>query len=176
MSSCCFPTSSCSANLDRLSPSEISLSYNGGKDCLVLLILYLYSLHEHYIRRKNATRFPRGGEDRQSDAYSQGIQSVYIKTPHPFPEVETFVQQCEETYSLNLTRYTTPMKAAFASYLADFPSVRAIFVGTRRTDPHGANLTHFDETDHGWPKFMRVHPVINWHYVEIWSVSLPNNV
>jgi hypothetical protein len=64
-----------------------------------------------------------------------------------------------------------PMKAAFAQYLKDKPTVKAIFVGTRRTDPHGQLLTHFDVTDHGWPPFMRVHPVIDWHYAEIWTVS-----
>lgn len=50
--------------------------------------------------------------------------------------------------------------------------MKAILVGTRRTDPHGGNLTHFDETDRGWPSFMRVHPVIDWHYAEIWTVCL----
>ena len=63
------------------------------------------------------------------------------------------------------------MKAAFAAYLRSFPAVRAIFVGTRRTDPHADALSHFDRTDHGWPDFMRVHPVIDWHYVDIWTVS-----
>jgi len=67
--------------------------------------------------------------------------------------------------------YTKPMKASFTEYLEDFPKVKGIFVGTRRTDPHGAQLTHFDPTDHGWPKFMRIHPVIDWHYVDIWTVS-----
>jgi len=62
------------------------------------------------------------------------------------------------------------MKAAFTEYLQDFPKVKAIFVGTRRTDPHAAQLTHFDVTDHGWPDFMRIHPVIDWHYVDIWTV------
>jgi hypothetical protein len=65
-----------------------------------------------------------------------------------------------------------PMKEAFRKYLEEKPTVKAIFVGTRRTDPHGALLTHFDPTDHGWPPFMRVHPVIDWHYAEIWTVSL----
>jgi FAD synthetase len=63
------------------------------------------------------------------------------------------------------------MKEAFRDYLKDKPSVKAVFVGTRRTDPHGENLTHFDPTDHGWPEFMRIHPVIDWHYAEIWAVS-----
>ncbi len=48
-------------------------------------------------------------------------------------------------------------------------NILAIFVGTRRTDPHGSNLTHFDRTDHGWPDFMRIHPVIDWRLGEIWS-------
>ena len=50
--------------------------------------------------------------------------------------------------------------------------MQAIFVGTRRTDPHGGQLTWFDKTDHGWPAFVRCHPVIDWRYVEIWSVSV----
>jgi FAD synthetase len=68
------------------------------------------------------------------------------------------------------------MKEAFQQYLDDVSAVKAILVGTRRTDPHGALLTHFDMTDHGWPKFMRVHPVIDWHYAEIWAVRFRANL
>jgi FAD synthetase len=64
------------------------------------------------------------------------------------------------------------MKQAFEVYLGEHKRVKAILVGTRRTDPHGQSLTHFDETDSGWPAFMRVHPVIDWHYAEIWAVSV----
>lgn len=68
------------------------------------------------------------------------------------------------------------MKEAFTQYLQKNPSVEAIFVGTRRTDPHGGRLSAegFDVTDGGWPRFMRVHPVIEWHYVEVWAVSFPS--
>ncbi|KAJ9662418.1 hypothetical protein H2201_006127 [Coniosporium apollinis] len=144
--------------LDRYSLPELSLSYNGGKDCLVLLILYLSALHS-----KGLTTLPG------TDGQSPPIQCVYIQAPDPFQEVEDFVASSAKTYSLSLERYAKPMKAAFAEYLRDKPTVKAIFVGTRRTDPHGANLTHFDPTDHGWPNFMRIHPVIDWHYVEIWT-------
>lgn len=61
------------------------------------------------------------------------------------------------------------MKAAFASYLAHNPSIQAIFVGTRRTDPHGGDLKPFEMTDRGWPSFMRVHPVLEWRYREVWA-------
>jgi FAD synthetase len=80
------------------------------------------------------------------------------------------VKTTTATYNLSLTRYAKDMKAAFEEYLTDEPTVRAIFVGTRRTDPHGANLTHFDATTSGWPSFMRIHPVIDWHYADIWTV------
>ena len=68
------------------------------------------------------------------------------------------------------------MREAFAAYLADYPNVRAILVGTRRTDPHGAELAHFQRTDGGWPDFMRIHPVIDWHYADIWAFLLELDV
>ncbi|KAF8476962.1 hypothetical protein BDZ91DRAFT_787574 [Kalaharituber pfeilii] len=88
---------------------------------------------------------------------------------HPFPEVDHFVSQCVHRYHLTVHRYPLPMKHAFETYLNQHPHVKAIFVGTRRTDPHGGKLTFFDRTDKGWPDFMRVHPVIDWHYQEIWA-------
>lgn len=140
---------------------ELSLAYNGGKDCLVLLILYLCALH---------TKGLTGSESKQHEP----IQCVYIQAAHPFDEVEEFVASSVKTYALSLREYNKPdMRDAFADYLKDQPSVKAIFVGTRRTDPHGEHLKHFDPTDHGWPSFMRIHPVIDWHYVEIWTVSWP---
>jgi FAD synthetase len=97
------------------------------------------------------------------------LPSVYIISPHPFPEVDDFVNVSENTYHLSLARYAKPMREAFEDYLSDHPPIKAIFVGTRRTDPHGAKLKFFDPTDGGWPSFMRIHPVIDWHYAEVWA-------
>lgn len=133
------------------------MSYNGGKDCLVLLILLLAGLHRHSQTTNPPTPPP------------ETLQSIYIIPPHPFPEVDAFVARSSKTYSLNLTRSTLPMRAALSAYLAANPRLRAVFVGTRRTDPHGASLSSFDETDGNWPRFMRVHPVLDWHYAEIWA-------
>jgi FAD synthetase len=102
---------------------------------------------------------------------SRPLQAIYIVSPHPFAEVEDFVARSAEQYYLDLKRYSLPMRPALEAYLEDEPAVKAIFLGTRRTDPHGEFLTHFDPTDEGWPQIMRVHPVIDWHYVEIWAVS-----
>ncbi|KAJ2902052.1 phosphoadenosine phosphosulfate reductase [Zalerion maritima] len=140
--------------LEEYSLEELSLSYNGGKDCLVLLVLVLATLPSVYT---------------SVDSFPSCFQSVYVVSKHPFREVDDFVEATAGEYCLDLKRYSMGMKQALQSYLDDRPKLRAVFVGTRRTDPHGAKLKHFDETDADWPEFMRIHPVIDWHYVEIWG-------
>lgn len=117
---------------------------------LVLLVMILACLAR---RRSTAT-----------NPSTDKFQAVYIVSPDPFAEVDEFVESSAAQYSLDISRYSLSMKAGLEKYLSDRPGVKAIFVGTRRTDPHGEKLTHFDPTDSGWPSFMRIHPVIDWHY------------
>ncbi|OAA58004.1 FAD-binding domain containing protein [Niveomyces insectorum RCEF 264] len=200
--------------LQRYALDELSLSYNGGKDCLVLLILILACLPTHsrpaYVQVYDPRTPPSraaspadsgaGAADNDDDndkdeddvattpadhgsrsfvppatptatptGSPRRFQAIYIVPPDPFPEVDVFVEASSREYHLDLARYPVPMRAALDAYLRAYPSVRAIFMGTRRTDPHGEFLTHFTPTDAGWPQFMRVHPVIDWHYAEIWA-------
>ncbi|KAF5662642.1 FAD synthetase [Fusarium denticulatum] len=149
--------------LQKYRPEQISLSYNGGKDCLVLLILLLARMGRHYYSTSDTTN----GTSELTPP--EKLQCVYIVAAHPFPEVDTFVETSSEEYGLEVARYVLPMKKGLEIYLEERPSIEAVFVGTRRTDPHGENLTFFDPTDAGWPSFMRIHPVIDWHYVQIWA-------
>ena len=103
---------------------------------------------------------------------SYALQAIYIAPPDSFPEVEDFVATSATQYHLDLVRYTLPMCPALKVYLSDRTAIKAIFMGTRRTDPHSEFLTHFNPTDNDWPQFMRVNPLIDWHYVEIWAVSI----
>ncbi|KAI3555215.1 phosphoadenosine phosphosulfate reductase [Colletotrichum abscissum] len=147
--------------LARYSLEQISISYNGGKDCLVLLIILLAALARRY------PSLPKASQTNGSNgttSFPPEFQAVYIVSKHPFAEVDDFVETTSAEYHLDVKRYAMSMKDGLEAYLADRPTVKAIFVGTRRTDPHGEKLTDFDPTDSGWPAFMRVHPVIDWHY------------
>ncbi|KAL3471111.1 hypothetical protein BJX99DRAFT_250666 [Aspergillus californicus] len=144
--------------LQKYSLDQLAMSYNGGKDCLVLLIIFLAGLHS--ILPLDEKQLP-------------SIPSIYSRPEDSLPEMEDFVQKSSEIYHLHLTKYTmneqTTLKSSFQDYLDRHKSVRAIFVGTRRTDPYCDKLGHFSQTDGGWPPFMRINPVVDWHYAEIWA-------
>lgn len=152
-------------------PEELSLSYNGGKDCLVLLILILACWPASVQPPSSSSSSSSSSISNSSKETLPRLQCIYIAPPDPFQEVEDFVATTTEEYHLDLARYALPMRQALDCYLDEKPHVKAVFMGTRRTDPHSEFLASFTPTDKGWPEFMRINPVLDWHYVEIWTVS-----
>ncbi|KAF8504181.1 hypothetical protein BU17DRAFT_58299 [Hysterangium stoloniferum] len=140
--------------LEKYGEDKISLSFNGGKDCTVLLHLYAAAL---YRWRKRST------------ITSRLIPTIYIAPPSPFDDLESFITSCETLYSLDIFRIKGGMKYALEVYKDKFPKVEAILIGMRRNDPHGGKLSHAILTDVDWPRFMRVHPVLDWSYSDVWD-------
>ncbi|XP_021920063.1 FAD synthase-like isoform X3 [Zootermopsis nevadensis] len=136
---------------DKFSPSEIFLSFNGGKDCTVLL-----HLATAVLRRK----FP---------SLKKPLQAVYIQPQDPFPQVEEFVVESVKRYNLELKTVPGPITHALEVVLAEKPELKAVLMGTRRTDPYSAMMNSFQMTDSGWPQIMRVSPLLNWSYQSVWT-------
>lgn len=79
------------------------------------------------------------------------------------------------------------MKKALETYKSKFPHVKGILIGTRRTDPYcgvfrvlywdvddvGDPLTDKlgfrSPTDKGWPEFVRINPIIEWTFSDVWT-------
>jgi FAD synthetase len=126
------------------------------------------------LKTTNTTDPPPSSSEPQpstSLSFPQPLQGVYIVSPHPFPEVEAFVTTSATDYPLDLARYALPMRPALEAYLGEKTAVKAIFVGTRRTSTlqvPNALRSHRQRL----ASVIRVHPVIGWHYEEIWAVSL----
>ncbi|TFY58475.1 hypothetical protein EVJ58_g6397 [Rhodofomes roseus] len=182
--------------LNVFGPDHVSLSFNGGKDCTVLLHLLAASLGQ------------------RGSLASRPIPAVYIPVPSPFPQLEVFNLETAKQYNLDLFHCpvdepelpvetvagpATPgpaatngviagagttlkakggegMKRALEVYKEQFPHIDAILIGTRRSDPHGATLTFRNTTDPGWPAFERVNPIINWSYGAVWDYLRRFNV
>ncbi|KAH8998037.1 hypothetical protein EDB92DRAFT_1837543 [Lactarius akahatsu] len=158
--------------LDEYGPDKVSLSFNGGKDCTVLLHLYAAALAKRNV--------------------DPSTPALYIPVPSPFPALEAFISSAPRVYNLSVftcathsptatsagsptagddiqTNGADGMRGALEVFLAHFPTVEAILVGTRRTDPHGATLGFRVKTDPDWPQFMRINPIINWGYSDVWT-------
>lgn len=105
------------------------------------------------------------------------LDSIYINSEHPFPEVNDFINSSTEHYHLNPIIIKSSLKEGFEKYLHEInQKVKTIIVGIRYADPYGSLLKYEQETDHNWPKFLRVHPILHWHYVEIWDFLVACNV
>ncbi|XP_034098771.2 FAD synthase [Drosophila albomicans] len=80
-----------------------------------------------------------------------------------------FIATTLQRYSVKLQRYNGPLKLAVEQALAEQPQVRAMFLGCRRTDPGCAELTPMMPCDNGWPVLMRIFPLLDWSYHDVWN-------
>lgn len=75
--------------------------------------------------------------------YKEKVFCVYVENPHPFPELNNFIEQCEWYYNLNILKLTKNIKESLAIVLKTKPYMKACLMGTRRTDPFSENLQSF---------------------------------
>ena len=97
----------------------MACSFNGGKDCTVLLHLFTLAAR-------------RAG-------FRECLKVAYISTAAPFREIEEFIRDTEDRYKDGVSFLKYPfmsMREGFAQFIDD-TGVKAILVGLRRSDPYG---------------------------------------
>eukprot|EP00088_Acartia_fossae_P017360 TRINITY_DN19846_c0_g1_i5.p1 TRINITY_DN19846_c0_g1~~TRINITY_DN19846_c0_g1_i5.p1 ORF type:complete len:513 (+),score=71.65 TRINITY_DN19846_c0_g1_i5:57-1595(+) len=133
----------------RYTPEEVSVCYNGGKDCIVMLHLVHAFFKANYPESK--------------------LKSLYIKEKNTYAEVETFIKESVIKYKLENMTISLPMKQALAEHLQKDPLIKATVLGTRIGDPGSQYQEAFSPTDGDWPKIMRVNPILHWRYKDVWT-------
>jgi FAD synthetase len=135
---------------------SVSLSFNGGKDSTVLL---------HLLRAALAQSEASNGKDHGL----HGIKTFFFENSKDFQEVIDFVHEIDNTYQLHVDYLSNPdFKAGLVGYLSDH-KIAAIVLGTRRGDPNAGDQEYFCPSSEGWPPFMRVNPIIDWTYHDVWT-------
>lgn len=131
---------------------EVCIGFNGGKDCTAILHLYIAFL------KKN---FP--------DASNKKLLGLYLKHSSPFQEAQDFISNCEINYNLQMIVIQSGIKEGLQTLKESHPQIKAIIMGTRRHDPYSSMLKSFAMTDPSWPTYMRVLPILDWSYSEVWE-------
>lgn len=134
-----------------------------------MLTLLLAAIHIKY----------RSSDNEISSSISDDLEidSIYINSEMPFPELTSFITESAKRYHLNLLTIKSSLKAGFEHFLKNLnPKVKRIVVGIRYSDPYGSELQYEQQTDHDWPKFIRIHPILHWHYCDVWHFLLCCNI
>jgi len=134
-------------------PERTVVSFNGGKDADVVL----------HLARAASAKYCTDNDVLERPSL------VYFEDPKEFPEVEDHVRRAVEAHKFDMIRFDTGVKAGLADLVGRSERTLAFVLGTRRGDPNCGNQGDFAPSSSYMPPFMRVNPVIEWTYGQIWQ-------
>ncbi|EUD67415.1 FAD synthetase [Plasmodium inui San Antonio 1] len=167
-------------DLFRLCKDNVFLSFNGGKDAVVILHLFrcAYAKYIHDVKGQR-----------------QKPKLIYFKDEvNEFPEVYQFLNECVYMYDLDLTVIKGTWKSSITKFIetfqrqhqisridqvkenfvdscAFFPTI-AFINGTRFNDTNSENLQILNISSRGLPPYLYLNPIFYWTYGAIWTFIL----
>ncbi len=106
------------------------------------------------------------------------LKCVYFEEEDPFDECDEYMDFIKRNFKVNLVVLKNTESLAKSKFMKQEMrkvvgqmGMKAIIMGSRRTDPYCGQLTHIcrSSVDDGWPEFMRVIPILDWDFKEIWN-------
>lgn len=105
------------------------------------------------------------------------MRVLYFWSPTCFSEETRFVADTVRSLRLRLIQSNMSYKEGMREIIEkERPPIRAIFMGTRHTDPSCARLEELAPSTPGWPAFMRINPILDWTYSDVWKFILAMDI
>jgi FAD synthetase len=139
-------------------PDAVYASFNGGKDACVILHLLRAARHAHAVKSSNREK----------------PKCIYFDASDDFGEVRTFVRDTCEALSDELAVEPVAPDVGYVDGLKKLvsdakPRALAFVLGTRQGDPNCGDQKPFEPSSEWMPAFMRVNPILDWSYGDVWS-------
>ncbi|KAL4576628.1 hypothetical protein LXL04_012725 [Taraxacum kok-saghyz] len=144
---------------------EVAFSFNGGKDSTVLLHLLRAGYFLHQVEHGHSNGDP------SDHNFTFPIRTIYFESPSAFPEINSFTYETAASYGVQLDILRQDFKSGLEALLK-VKKTRAIFLGVRIGDPTAVGQEQFSPSSPGWPPFMRVNPILDWSYRDVWAFLL----
>eukprot|EP00948_MAST-09A_sp_MAST-9A-sp1_P001384 g1384.t1 len=177
---------------------RLSFSFNGGKDSTVVLYLLIYVCHKLQCSFQDTILsfyFPSSqGFPEEASFVNNILKSTITGEPTSKTPTTLFATNNEDQTSPNLGQtppnlgQAPPNLGQAPPNLLSFPegtgyrkgletltevhNVSCVFMGTRSTDPDGKSQTKLEPSSLGWPAFMRINPILDWTYQDVWYFLL----
>lgn len=136
-------------------PDNVAVAFNGGKDATVVMHLARASMANWCKQNMTPAKL--------HCLYMLGTRE------EQFSEVTAFVHEQVSAYDLAAVEVPLGIKEGICEFIRGRTATCAFVLGTRRSDPHGATMEHFEPSSKGWPCLMRVSPILTWRYHHVWE-------
>ena len=137
---------------------EVVLSFNGGKDSTVVL---------HLLRAVIAERRAASVDCGGAGALGAVRVVFFSNAAREFLELGEFMRDVAASHDF-VIEHLPGLRDGLRT-LVD-RGARGVLMGTRNGDPAAASLCGpFSPTSLGWPPVMRVCPILDWAYGDVWA-------
>ncbi len=160
---------------------KLAIAFNGSKESMVLAHLLKGALRaplkplEEEIR--TPLEIPSFEQTSSQKGGSGGPAPLWFRVADgKMPILDEFYRQICQEWGLEVIEFEDcDMKSAL-DYLLRHHQVEGVFLGVRQADYPTTPLDTFVETSEGWPKTMRILPLLHWSYRDVWKYIDEHNL
>ena len=156
-----------------LNNGELAISFNGGKDCTVVLYLILFAISKQVMKSLKISN--ENIDIFKNEIYYATICKlskvipIYFPKKNEFPEISEFINHISKIFSMNIKTYpieNSSMCQELIKIISE-SNIKAIFMGVTANDNHETKI--FEMTTGKYPMMLRVNPMTEWNFGDVWK-------